>query len=163
MILPCTKAPPRKASSRGRKKGRTTILTNTPEIIKKIQEEQGRADKGKEVSSRKLVYTAIEVARMNSNDGDLSEEELEQTVVKNTTYIRDRKRTATSANKVVSKGKRIEKVVDENNLGTHCMFCNKTYERNGEIWIQCFNCNEWAHEECAEIGTGKYYYCDSCK
>jgi len=44
---------------------------------------------------------------------------------------------------------------------TTCVVC---LESNEEDWIQCSNCQEWAHEACADIPECfDDYICDHCK
>lgn len=49
----------------------------------------------------------------------------------------------------------------ETNEETVCVVCLET---NNEDWIQCANCQEWAHEACADIlECSNNYICDRCK
>jgi len=41
-----------------------------------------------------------------------------------------------------------------------CLVCGENFE---EAWVQCKVCNEWAHEECADLSDSNYYFCDNCK
>ncbi|CAH2015458.1 unnamed protein product [Acanthoscelides obtectus] len=46
---------------------------------------------------------------------------------------------------------------------TACLFCDGCFsdDQRGELWIQCFMCNQWAHEQCS--GAEKdAYICDFC-
>lgn len=45
-----------------------------------------------------------------------------------------------------------------------CLFCDGRFsdDQRGELWIQCFMCNQWAHEQCS--GAEKdAYICDFCQ
>ena len=44
---------------------------------------------------------------------------------------------------------------------TYCLVCGDDHEE--EAWIQCNRCQEWAHEECADITDVDFYHCDNCK
>lgn len=35
-------------------------------------------------------------------------------------------------------------------------------ESTDEDWIQCRKCEEWAHEQCADLSDPQFYYCDNC-
>ena len=43
---------------------------------------------------------------------------------------------------------------------TFCLVCGETFQ---EAWIQCHNCQGWAHEQCAQLDDGDFYFCDNCK
>ena len=40
-----------------------------------------------------------------------------------------------------------------------CLVCGGC---ENEDWIQCHKCQEWAHEECADLTDARFYYCDNC-
>ncbi|GFO24142.1 tigger transposable element-derived protein [Plakobranchus ocellatus] len=46
-----------------------------------------------------------------------------------------------------------------------CIFCQENFQhsRPGDVWIQCQTCENWCHEECADIRSGCYFTCDLCK
>ncbi|GFN84749.1 tigger transposable element-derived protein [Plakobranchus ocellatus] len=43
-----------------------------------------------------------------------------------------------------------------------CIFCQENFQhsRPGDVWIQCQTCENWCHEECADIRSGCYFTCD---
>lgn len=45
-----------------------------------------------------------------------------------------------------------------------CLFCKGLFseDTNGEDWVQCATCQEWAHTECAGWERD-VYLCDFCK
>lgn len=45
-----------------------------------------------------------------------------------------------------------------------CMFCEGRFSNDtrGELWIMCFMCSMWAHNECAGAEKDNYI-CDFCK
>ena len=40
-----------------------------------------------------------------------------------------------------------------------CLVCGGNED---EDWIQCSKCEEWAHEQCADLTDARFYYCDNC-
>lgn len=51
--------------------------------------------------------------------------------------------------------------IDKNAKGTDiCLVCGE-FGKNGEIWLRCILCGEWAHKACTDSGK-KTYICDFC-
>lgn len=50
------------------------------------------------------------------------------------------------------------------NTSAECVFCGTKFSEGvrGEIWVQCVQCEMWAHEECAGCDR-EQYVCDYCK
>ena len=46
-----------------------------------------------------------------------------------------------------------------------CLVCGEFYHDSlpGEQWIQCLECKDWAHEDCANVMNAEYYVCDNCE
>ena len=55
------------------------------------------------------------------------------------------------------------KVTLKKTEGWTCLVCDELYSENidGESWIQCLKCKEWAHEKC--VNVRKIYICVECK
>lgn len=49
----------------------------------------------------------------------------------------------------------------ELSVNVNCMFCDVPFaeDNQGEIWIKCFMCNLWAHNECSRAEKEEYV-CD---
>lgn len=45
-------------------------------------------------------------------------------------------------------------------IQVNCIICGENFEEN---WIQCRQCEGWAHELCADLDDKLYYDCDRCK
>ena len=41
-----------------------------------------------------------------------------------------------------------------------CLVCGENFDG---AWVQCSICEQWAHEDCAELNDPLYYYCDNCR
>jgi len=52
----------------------------------------------------------------------------------------------------------------DTNNDTTCIFCNTLYSKDidGEEWIQCMSCEQWAHTECSGV-ENDYFICDFCQ
>ena len=46
---------------------------------------------------------------------------------------------------------------------TPCLYCSDLYSnsRRGESWVQCGECGQWAHRECAGCECGGFM-CEIC-
>ncbi|XP_041982716.1 uncharacterized protein LOC121735820 [Aricia agestis] len=131
VVRPLPEAPPRKNSTRGRKKGKSAIYTDTPEkeAIRKAHEEKLRK-KNAEGVKKSLNKT------------------------KNT--------KGKKINKQNLKEKGTDSESDEEKY--FCIVCMEAYSnsKSNEIWIQCSECHEWAHEDCTpQIGFS--YTCHNCE
>lgn len=45
-----------------------------------------------------------------------------------------------------------------------CFYCKTFFcdDSNGEVWIQCGCCKQWAHEECAGAEGRVFFICEFC-
>ena len=55
------------------------------------------------------------------------------------------------------------KICNSKQDDTHCLHCCEMFvnSRSGEKWIQCGQCNGWAHEDCTDF-EGGIFTCDIC-
>ena len=42
---------------------------------------------------------------------------------------------------------------------THCVICKESFD---EDWVQCIECEGWAHVECTDQENMNYFTCDVC-
>lgn len=137
-MKPYPKAPPRLTTTKGRKKRKSTIYTDTPEkeiILKEIEERE-----------RKKRAKGIKV-NLNNNIGHSKTQDVWGKITKH------RKKKMTCRPKMSSD--------DEEEY--YCLVCVESYgtSRPGDDWIQCFGCGMWAHEACT--AGDSYYLCDNCE
>ncbi|KAG5896631.1 hypothetical protein JTB14_009538 [Gonioctena quinquepunctata] len=54
---------------------------------------------------------------------------------------------------------------EDNKSDDHCLYCNESFSnsKQGEGWIQCGKCLDWAHEGCSGAGEeDTFFQCDFC-
>lgn len=134
VVRPLPKAPPRKNSNRGRKKGKSAIYTDTPEkeAIRQEHEERERRKKAKSV--KKTLRDTNKTKRRKQNKQQQKNKETET------------------------------ESEEEENQEWFCIVCMEAYSnsRSNESWIQCAKCHLWAHEECTPQ-LGYSYICHNCE
>ena len=64
--------------------------------------------------------------------------------------------------KTVKKDKKSQENDEDDNVP--CLYCSGRFNesRQGEEWIRCNMCNEWAHEDCADLCDADFT-CNLCK
>ena len=122
-IRPLPKAPPRQQSTRGRKKRKSAILTDTPE------------------------KTALEEEFKNSKSKKSKGEKCKTKLIADKPTKRKSKRSTES-----KKAKSKNESSDEDEWFCLICVEPYSNSRPGEKWIKCMSCKDWAHEECAPPG-----------
>lgn len=143
-ISPIPEIAPRKATNRGRRAAKSTLLTSSPyknelqDSLKKKQDQiektMNKTKKGK--GKGKKTKSKSKEVQMSS-----SEEENEPVYNDSSDESPDRRN--------VSDAK--------------CLYCEGLYsmDNRGEPWIQCSCCKLWAHEECSGVET-EFFFCEFC-
>ncbi|XP_069693143.1 tigger transposable element-derived protein 1-like [Periplaneta americana] len=142
--------PKKKTTRRGRPKGSAQILTSSPykrsledsftargNIRKAINSTRGRG-RGKKLSTTKKIISKPQFS--DSSDSDIVE--LQDFSDEDTGTLHPQPQ----------------------NTSAKCVFCGTKFSEDvrGEIWVQCLQCEMWAHEECAGCDR-EQYVCDYCK
>ncbi|KAL0858974.1 hypothetical protein ABMA27_010833 [Loxostege sticticalis] len=134
-IRPLPKAPPRKSTTKGRKKRKSAIWTDTPEkeSIRKEHEEIERKKKAKQVK------------KYNVN-----------------TKLKTKTKSKTSTKKPKTKEKSDDIHSSSEEEDCLCLVCMESFgsSRPNEQWVQCTYCHNWAHEDCTP--QDNYYICHNC-
>lgn len=139
-LSPIPEIKARKASNRGRKAAKSTLLTSSPhknelqESLKKKQDQtMDKTKKGKGKGKKTKVSKEVHVSS--------SEEENETLYADSSDESPDR----------------------SNFSDAKCLYCDSLYsmDNRGESWIQCLCCKLWAHEECSGIETD-IFFCEFC-
>lgn len=162
----------RKKSSRGRKAAESSLITGTPYKVALVQSlEQGETRKSE---------TNAKSAKKNLN----FEEVPEKCVKKKRNELDTRKNGKADRIKKGTTLKRKHSEADLQNFlddelsdlelpagqskpdddDAACIFCDGCFSNDtrGELWIMCYMCHMWAHNDCA--GAEKEpYICDYCK
>lgn len=60
------------------------------------------------------------------------------------------------------KSKNIMKIIPESESEDEevCFVCLESYSRLREVWVQCWSCKSWAHQDCTP--GGHVYTCNNC-
>lgn len=151
-IQPFPKAGPRKVVNRGRKPGKTRIVTDTPE---KEKIKQAKLNKDVKQKQKKLKT----VKKINFEEGRKKKPHRYGRPIP-----KQKKRDSSSSDDDLCVP--LVETDNEDSADEECIFCNEPYflDKCGEQWIRCLNCKRWAHELCSGIeGKGwKTYICDFC-
>lgn len=143
----------KRLTSRKRKSERSEVLTSTPvkDALLEKQKMLAEKEKSKELK-KKLKFEKL-------NPGFTKEK-------KSVGKKLEKNKTASIKKKLLVKiAPHSTNISDEEGAadlkitGYECLVCGQSYD---ESWIQCRSCEEWAHEECADVTDDLYYYCDLC-
>lgn len=169
-IRPLPKAGPRSEKRTGRKRGRTRILTDTPE---KLLVEQENA-------SRSLLRTSKQIAgELNNGRKTKTRTNAGKQKPGTSQDKEERSRLTKAAGKAINAEKRKKqqtrkkgcKLLIESHQSdseaeeqeTFCLICVEPFSNSkpGEHWVQCNSCNMWAHEECTDGSL--LFVCQNCE
>ncbi|CAH2004356.1 unnamed protein product [Acanthoscelides obtectus] len=143
-VVPYPKAKPRKATNKGRKRGKTMIATDTPE--------KERLKNEKKVSFKRR----INIEETNEQNKDKSKKLKLRRQKKN----QQRKQVQYSSSEEEDDIVHLVETDDEDSNDEECLFCNESFKNDihGEQWIRCMSCLGWAHELCAATKEGCKIY-----
>lgn len=153
----------RKKTNRGRKTIGSTVITSSPykdelneSIIKKTEKEEKARGVKRNLSSekpkkksQKQEQSRHKVKRPKNAVSSDESEDLDQDV------------------KLDDSDNDLENMPGQlkpNENDAQCMFCENAFsaDHRGELWVQCFMCSMWAHNDCAGAEKDEYI-CDWCK
>lgn len=142
----------KKTGTRGRKSGRSKIITSTPEK----EELEQSINLSREKVTRKITDKA--------GPSGLK-----------TKKLKPRKEHVPTSSSESESDLVVDDSPDDNltlscfttrpdNADVQCIFCQENFSmsRPREIWVRCVICNEWAHEACTSA-EGDIFVCDFCK
>lgn len=161
-VQPYPKAKPRTAGKRGRKTGKTRIVTDTPE------KEQLRNDKNKKTQKKKVsgLFSNENHTEPQGSRQECYKREKTSMLVKGKKEIRQRAHSS-SFSSVGDDAVPLVSTDDNHSADEECIYCSQPYreDKNGEGWIRCLNCLQWCHELCAgsDKHSWKTYLCDFCR
>lgn len=140
-VLPHPKAPPRKnQTSKGRRKRKSAILTDTP-VKKALEEEQqGRQKKKSSKAKSSSRGQGPKAKNLGKSKGAMK----------------------SKARKSLDYGSPPSSEEEEDDV---CIICLSPWSasKKGEEWIQCTQCKNWAHVECAGLALkSPVYICHNC-
>jgi hypothetical protein len=134
LVRPFPKAADRKGTAKAtRKKRSTAILTDTP-VKAALQDKQ----KLTQVTKGKIHQKGSKRCLFNKAARDSKKKLIVRKIQKD--------------------------CADENAWETFCLVCMDRYSKSseGELWVQCNQCQMWAHEKCNScVSWG--YICPNCK
>ncbi|KAG5873232.1 hypothetical protein JTB14_033219 [Gonioctena quinquepunctata] len=157
MLRPYPTAPLRKQSrTRGRKKGKCSIITDTPEKDELMKSKEERHNKSRKKGAKAKIVTTAKEKHCSSDsdtDGNIS--------------LHDESPPPRNLKEYLSQ---IEQELDPSNVeekkyseedNSTCVTCSGEYRLSKEEFIQCRWCNQWAHESCGIIGNLNFF-CKKC-
>jgi hypothetical protein len=142
-IRPFPVAEPRVQKAGGRKRGKSSILTDTP--VKNALAEAAQHTKKKRTDSsarKKLGNTLTKDGSMSTTGNKGKKTAPRKSAPKKHTPTTRKLSSAASA---------------DNYTQTVCLVCGESFQ---EDWVQCLKCREWAHANCTD--GNDYYVCHNC-
>jgi len=148
-IRPYPKAPPRTTTARGRKKGSSRILTDTPEKRLIEEQEEAHAQKSKKRLELNAGSSSLPIRKQSKNKSNKGKQKMPKSSNKN---LKEQRPAAASDG---------EGSEDE----SFCIYCCEPYSnsRSREKWIQCTVCHMWAHLQCTDQTKNLYFICQNCE
>lgn len=161
-LMPPPSAERKKTERTDKRKGKCAILTSSPyktELESQLEEKKKENERKITSQKRKLVI-------------DDSNKPNKQTTSKPNNQ--KHKRTKAQKKKKVSSKILVTSTSissddssdgEDNKSDDHCLYCNESFSnsKQGEGWIQCGKCFDWAHEGCSGAGEeDTFFQCDFC-
>jgi len=174
MIRPFLKAQPRKATNRGRRKGRTQILTDTPvkvqlesELLQRGLRKATKVTQTKQSVASKRLFSS----QTSGSDGpkkckimpeptetDVESRETSSESKRKVKQKKNKKRAGNTRKKGRDKTGQTQEIDEDDD--TPCGMCGKRCnEPPIEDWKQCPSCNLWFHDRCCPDDTELCYRC----
>ena len=139
------------------KKQHSQIFTSSP--MKDILEEK---ENKKKKRSQKNTKNEIKVKKVRKQVFGASQEKTIDTQVKKT---REPRKNIKRKNYRVNNDENDTSDEDlSEDVGINkdiCLICGE-FGKNGEYWLECTTCHEWAHKACTDGGSSKKFICDFC-
>ena len=186
-VRPYPKATPRKTKAGGPRKGRTAIITDTPEKDRLMEEKEASTRKKRKltkVTQRRIKTlskdsysdcSSSEISLHDSSDDDISlnsndneTEEAENTTLETRTTKKFNpnvfkkenfgKKNLTIPKKKIPIRQGGTKQVDNQET---CTVCSGDYKSSTTDWLKCVMCEFWAHESCGLKGA-HHFFCNNC-
>lgn len=132
---------PKTNQAKGKRKGKSLILTATPEKEKRQmelsikKEKEVMKKKAEEDKKRKLKEKADKCPNLKLQKG--------------------------SKKKQMSYKKKLDDIDPTVFSEDVCLFCGE-FGKDGELWYRCILCSMWSHQECSGWNTPNDYICDVC-
>lgn len=143
----------------------SSSMSLTPELVRPFPKATGR--KGTANATRKKRGTAI--LTDTPVKAALQDKQKSRQVAKGKTHQTGSRKSLFNNPARDSKKKKIVRKIqthcsDENGGETFCLVCMDRYSKGvaGEKWVQCTQCQMWAHEKCT-AGVSWGYICCNCK
>lgn len=172
-IKPFPKTGPKKLRKGGPRKGKTTVITDTPEKDRLLEEQAVKTKQSpRQISAAtaKRLKTLQDKSTSEESDSQLSlhdsssdgifwhESSDDEDSQKYDPRIKETKIIKT--NTQTTKDKKTKEGSNQEESWT-CAFCKGEYNRSHTDWLQCFICNKWAHQSCGLEGM-RNFYCNNC-
>lgn len=125
-----------KSKTTSRKKGKTAVLTDTPEKL--ILEQR---------YNQRLVTAAKKTV-------------VKEKRTKRSAEYSKKLKIGTKRKKAAKKEDLDTSSSDDNEEETFCLVCLGSYEQSKEDWLQCRTCKLWAHSSCAK--NDPLFICHHC-
>ena len=144
----------------------SVVLNHKPPARKTVQRKVGHAEM---ITS--ATFEAELVAQKEKND-KIQETRKRRAEIKEKRKNDKEKQASkkTSGNKTRKrsndKGKNEDKIcnVHEDEEDTDCLYCHGLYSQSREPWIQCTQCELWAHISCSGVDEGAVsFICERCE
>lgn len=154
-VRPFPKAGPRKSINRKRK-GKTSILTDTPvkdkiisELLMRKKVKKGKSEAVGDVGLRTKNCRKKLENMMSETASKKGKQKEKESLVKKAKRRQKQKLAEESSS-------------DSDSDSCVCLVCLDSYANSasGEKWIQCTSCRFWAHEQCTDGGA--FYVCQNC-
>ncbi|XP_023019368.2 uncharacterized protein [Leptinotarsa decemlineata] len=166
VLRPYPKAMPRKSVRSKRKKGKSAVITGTPEKDELMRAFEEKAKKRKtnrgsqkaKVSSKKTKMN-IKLPKVAKNDYD------SDTDISSEISLHDE--SPTPANLEEFCEEMVEKNKDDScdregeKENSVCPICQGEYQNSKEEWLQCKLCTKWAYNSCGVLGKLNFF-CYKC-
>ncbi|XP_023011872.2 uncharacterized protein [Leptinotarsa decemlineata] len=172
----------KKANNRGRKGTKSTILTSSPYKLcleTSIKTKSEAESKKKRNVTKKLEELNEKKAEAREKKGSVVGQKQKKSAPKKRPKSNRKQLKKTKQIKIPNKVNRSSSTSEDSNYSVNdltdespdrsqqhnakCLYCDSLFsdDTQGEQWVQCSSCEQWAHEECAGVDS-VHFLCEFC-
>lgn len=166
VLRPYPKAMPRKSVQVNRKKGKSAVITDTPEKDELMKAFKEKAKKLKTNKGSQKAKVSAKKTKMNLKSPKVARTDYDSdTDISSEISLHDESPTPANLEEFCEEMEQKNKDDSCDGEGEKensvCPICHGEYQNSKEEWLQCKLCTKWAHKSCGVLGK-LHFFCYNC-